>query len=195
MKLTRATVVRLRLPPRKDDVIYFDDTLPGFGIRLRTKGARTWVLQYRRGRQQRRLTLGTVEVLSADQARQAARDRLAMIQLGGDPQADKIKAISKAATTLSGVVERYLTYKTPTLRPKSVYETERYLRKHWKPLHELPIHEIRRGDVAACLTKIQSESEVSATASLDDPCARRLGTSTGRDEGTAARHEQRNCAR
>src|SRR6266567_5239771 len=87
MKLTRATVVRLRLPPRKDDVIYFDDTLPGFGIRLRTKGARTWVLQYRRGRQQRRLTLGTVEVLSADQARQAARDRLAMIQLGGDPQA------------------------------------------------------------------------------------------------------------
>src|SRR5204863_8609248 len=31
-----------------------------------------------------------------------------------------------------------------------------------------------------------------ATASLDGPCARRVCAPTGRDEGTAARHEQRN---
>jgi len=51
------------------------------------------------------------------------------------------------------------------------------------------------GSVKAWPGSTGARGEVSATASLDDPCARRLGTSTGRDEGTAARHEQRNCAR
>ena len=32
----------------------------------------------------------------------------------------------------------------------------------------------------------------SATANLDGPCARRAFAPAGRDEGTAARHEQRN---
>ena len=37
-----------------------------------------------------------------------------------------------------------------------------------------------------------ASGEVIATASLDGPCARRACTPAGRDEGTAARHEQRN---
>jgi transposase len=36
---------------------------------------------------------------------------------------------------------------------------------------------------------------VTATASLDGPCARRARAAAGRDEGTAARHEQRNRAK
>jgi hypothetical protein len=35
----------------------------------------------------------------------------------------------------------------------------------------------------------------SATAGLDRPCARRISAPAGRDEGTAARHEQRNWAK
>jgi hypothetical protein len=37
-----------------------------------------------------------------------------------------------------------------------------------------------------------ARGKASATANLDGPCARRISAPAGRDEGTAARHEQRN---
>jgi hypothetical protein len=39
-----------------------------------------------------------------------------------------------------------------------------------------------------------ARGKASATANLDGPCARRTSAPAGRDEGTAARHEQRNSA-
>ena len=48
MKLDARTVAGLRQPPAgKADVIYFDDGLPGFGLRIRAGGKRTWIAQYR----------------------------------------------------------------------------------------------------------------------------------------------------
>jgi hypothetical protein len=46
--------------------------------------------------------------------------------------------------------------------------------------------------VKAWPANIGASGKVIATASLDGPCARRASAPAGRDEGTAARHEQRN---
>ena len=51
---------------------------------------RSWVVQYRRAGATRRLLLGSAEVLSADRARAEAKEILAKVALGEDPQADKI---------------------------------------------------------------------------------------------------------
>jgi integrase len=158
MKLTQANIARLQLPAGKSDIIYFDEDLSGFGVRLRAGGKHTWIVQYRFGAKQRRVTLGDVKKLDADKARTAARNRLAQVTLGGDPQADKATARAKAAVTLSAVVDTYLASKTATLRPKSFDEIERYLRKSWKPLHGLPIHKIERRDVAGRLVEIAAEN-------------------------------------
>jgi hypothetical protein len=40
MKLTAKAIASLSLPADKADVIYFDDTMPGFGLRLRRNGDR-----------------------------------------------------------------------------------------------------------------------------------------------------------
>jgi hypothetical protein len=40
-----------------------------------------------------------------------------------------------------------------------------------------------------------ASGKLSATASLDGPCARRAWAPAGRDEGTASRREQRNSAK
>ena len=63
--------------------------LPGFGLRLREGGKRTWIVQYRVGAKQRRVTLGTVETLNADEARKRARSALSKVHLGHDPQLEK----------------------------------------------------------------------------------------------------------
>ena len=35
MRFTKPSIAALRLPPGKSELIAFDETLPGFGIRLR----------------------------------------------------------------------------------------------------------------------------------------------------------------
>ena len=58
MKLTRVAVDGLRLPAGKGERIIFDEEIAGFGVRLREGGSRVWIVQYKIGAKQRRLTLG-----------------------------------------------------------------------------------------------------------------------------------------
>jgi hypothetical protein len=46
MKLTKATISGLTLPAGKQDAIFFDEELRGFGIRVRSGGKRVWVAQF-----------------------------------------------------------------------------------------------------------------------------------------------------
>ena len=164
MKLTKANVARLELPPGKTDVIYFDEEDPGFGLRIRAGGKRTWIAQYRIGAKQRRVTFGAVNNLEPEKARKAARDRLAQVTLGGDPQADKIAARAKAAVTLGSIVNKYLDFKQASVRESTYGETKRYLNGHWKALHGLPIHEVKRRDIAVRLNEISDENGTVAAA-------------------------------
>jgi integrase len=150
MKLTRATIDSINLPKGKTDAIVFDQDLPGFGLRIRAGGSRNWIVQYElHGHQQRRVTIGSVKVFSPEKARKEAREILAKARLGQDPQADERKADEQARVTLKVIIDRYLAEKGPKLRLRTRREIDRYLLKHWKPLHRTPIHQIERKHVAA----------------------------------------------
>src|SRR5215475_557606 len=108
MKLDAKTVAGLNLPDGKTDAIHFDSALPGFGFRLRASGdevRKSWVVQYRRAGATRRLLLGSAEVLSANQARAAAKKVLAKIALGEDPQAEKAARRTKDKFSFAAIVE------------------------------------------------------------------------------------------
>ena len=126
MRLTRPNISRLTLASDKSEQIVFDEVLPGFGIRIRAGGKRTWIAQYRIGRQQRRVTIGSVEIIEPDDARRRAKEILAKVQLGGDPQTDKVESRSQMAVSLGAVSEAYLDrYAAGRLRPKTVADTTR----------------------------------------------------------------------
>jgi integrase len=163
MRLTEGTVSELELPPGKSELIVFDDKLAGFGIRLRSGGSRTWIAQYRIGNKQRREKLGTFPNLKANEAREAARRTLNRAGLGYDPQAEKIADRAKAKNTIDSIIDDYLAFKADKVRARTHEETERYLRKHWKPLHRMQIDKIELADVAACLRAIiRTNGEVAA---------------------------------
>jgi integrase len=152
IRLTKTSIATLALPPGSKDAIFFDSELPGFGMRLRAGGSRKWIVQYQlHGHQQRRLTIGSVAVFDPDQARKIAREKLAMVRLGQDPQAEKVEAGIAARQTLSSVIERYLAEKASKLRPTSLRDARRHLLKHFRPLHGMPVHQIERRHVAAHL--------------------------------------------
>jgi integrase len=158
MKLTRVNVERLALPAGVNDRIIFDDGLPGFGLRIRDGGKRTWIVQYRVGAKQRRVTLGTVETLNADEARKRARNALSKVHLGHDPQLEKGETRTQAAITLASIAERYLEVRAANrLKPKTLAEVTRSLRYHWKPLHCLPLAKVARVNIAGELGRIAKE--------------------------------------
>jgi len=157
MKFTAKAVDALMLPVGKTDHIEFDDTLPGFGIRLRTGGKRSYIVQYRAGGHQRRETLGDVRKLDLDQARRAAKRRLGAVALGHDPAAEKAEARDRARHTLGAVLPRFLERKRAVLRPPSLRPVERHLVRRWAPLHHRPVHEITRREVATRLAELTDE--------------------------------------
>ena len=155
MRLTNQTAGRLELPAGKTEIIAFDDALPGFGVRVRQGGARTWIVQYRVDRGQRRITLGKVGVVQAEQARQAAKTTLAEVQLGNDPQAEREASRAAAVHTLGAVSTRYLDHVRPGMRPGSYDGVERHFRLHWKPLAGEPIGTLNRKRIAERLLEIE----------------------------------------
>ena len=85
MKLTQPIANHLALPPGKSDAIFFDDDMPGLGLRLRSGGKRSWIFQYGIGSKQRRMSLGTAPALSLAAARRTATELHAKVRLGGRP--------------------------------------------------------------------------------------------------------------
>ena len=158
MKLSQDLVERLKVPTGKSEILIFDDSLPGFGARVRAGGSRTWIVQYQIGPKQRRLSLGAVAAQKADKARKAAGTLLARVRLGEDPQADKLKARATAGVTLGSVIERFLERKEKTLRPRTLSELSRHLRVLWKPLHQLQIGSVDRSMIASRLVTLASEN-------------------------------------
>ncbi len=162
MKLDAKTVTGLKLPDGKADVIHFDSALPGFGYRLRTSGnqiRKSWVVQYRRAGATRRMLLGSAEVLTAEQARAAAKKTLGAIALGQDPQAEKAARRSADKFTLIAMIEDYLSSKESSVRARTFAEVQRYLRgAYFKPLHGMPVDTLTRRDVATRLLTITHEN-------------------------------------
>jgi integrase len=157
MKLDVKTVAELDLAGKRD-VIFFDEEIPGFGLRLRAgrdRVRRSWIAQYRAHGRTRRVLIGSVEKVAPPDARKAARKILAEVELGGDPQGAKVQMRREATRSVRSVVGAYLDAKRGELRPASFRLTKLYLTDpYFRPLHPLAVTVVTRADVAAAVRAI-----------------------------------------
>jgi integrase len=158
MKLTQATVNSLTLPAGKADAIYFDDDVPGLGLRLRAGGKRSWIFQYQLGAKQRRMTLGATGALSLGAARKTAGELHARVRLGGDPAASRHEGQRRANDTVEATLRLYLPEKKQALRPDSYRGVERHLLRYARPLHGLGVALVTRRDVANVIASVTAAS-------------------------------------
>lgn len=101
--------------PDKGQIIFRDDRLPGFGLRV-TPGSKTYVVEARVQGVARRIAIGKVGILTPATARKKARRMQAMMAAGKDPMLEKTRK-KIVGVTLQEVLEHYLTVRN--LRPNT----------------------------------------------------------------------------
>jgi hypothetical protein len=102
-KLTKRTIDATE--PQVMEFFIWDESIPGFGVRVMPSGRKSFVVQYRAGRRPRRMSLGPSTVLTCDQARTRAITIIAAVKNGEDPAADR--ASKRNAATVSDLAERF----------------------------------------------------------------------------------------
>ncbi len=146
-KLTKSVVERLKPDPERD-LIVWDTALPGFGLRVYPSGKRKYIVQYRtKEHRQRRSVIGPHGVLTAEKAREIARDMLVAVSKGGDPAAEKRAA--RDAPTVRDLAQDYLErHAIPNKRPGSVADDRAMLNRTILPkLGQLKVLAVKRRDI------------------------------------------------
>jgi integrase len=122
--------------PTDRDIFVWDTELPGFGLRVKPSGTKSYLLQYRNAEgRSRRLTLGRHGPLTAERAREKALRLLANIAEGADPVDEKADA--RKAPTVAELAALYMTegqIEKPTKKASSWEADASNLRRHIIPL-------------------------------------------------------------
>jgi integrase len=185
MKLTARSVRDIKLSKGKTDELFWDDEIPGLGLRLRAGGSRNWVFQYAIGKKQRRLSLGSATqesfrtIKETDEngsdkiiklgIRDQAAQLHARVKLSQDPAGEKQQARKSATDTFEEVAKRFLAFQkthggkdSKGLRQSSYDEAERHLTKHAKTLHRLLLEKIQQRDIASVISAVRVMHPVTA---------------------------------
>jgi integrase len=153
-KLTPAFVKDATAVPGAERTIFWDATMPGFGLMVTAQGAKSYVVQYRASRRSRRMKIDSVLGLSG--ARKRAKALLGEVAHGRDPLGEKRKAEALATNTLKSVAESYLSREGKNLRSlknrKSIFK-----RNIFPKFGSTPIDSIRRSDITNLLDKVADE--------------------------------------
>ena len=145
-KLTKRAVDALK--PQEKDVVVWDDDLPGFGIRVKSSGVKSYIFQYRNeGGRSKRATLGRHGGLTADAARKQAMQLKVSVAKGSDPVTEK--TIARKAPTVSELLYRYLkehveVHNKPTTQEIVTQLVNNHIRPH---LGQLKVVGVTRSDI------------------------------------------------
>lgn len=125
---------------------YFDDTLKGFGVRVR-KDSASYIVMYRNAYgKQRKLTIAKTTQITPQQAREEAKQTLALVVQGEDPQDEKLG--KRKALTVSDLTDMFYADHRIGIKPNTRTDYENHIRNHIKPsIGNRIVKEVLRGDI------------------------------------------------
>ncbi len=147
-RLTDLSIRKLPTPETGQET-YWDATLPGFGVRVSPRGARSFVVMYYTGKRRRRRTIGRHPTISLAEARTAAKQVLASVTLGTHEEEDRTLNVSDALDLFDDLHCKRRN-KAGTRK-----ETMRLLNKHIRPaLGSDVVSDIKPRDVSAVVDRL-----------------------------------------
>jgi integrase len=162
---TQAYFDRLSLPAGETDKTFYDDKVPGLGLRFRAEGKPKWTLYYQRQGSQRRYVIGprSVKLEAAREAAQLLQADVAKQIDIAQVRKDERKKVEQ--DTFGQAVEKYLEAREkgvwppdrPAPRDTTFAEIKRYLNSedgYFRPLHRTAVANISRDDIKKRLEEI-----------------------------------------
>lgn len=145
-KLTKALIDAAA--PADREIVLWDASLPGFGVRIKPSGTRSFVIQYRnRFGRSRRVTIGRYGTITLDEARKEARQQLSAVHQGRDPRDEKDR--DRAGCSVRALAERYMADHCEGRCKASTMAAHRWLLDRFilPQLGTRSIHEVRQVDI------------------------------------------------
>ena len=154
IRFTENALGQLSVPDGRRDQQWFDDSLPGFGLRKFSTGRAAYFVRYQLGKQQRKIALGSYVPGILGQMRKRAADILADVRGGVDVQSQRRQQAAKRDDSLGELIPAYLDARKPELSPDWYSEIHRFLTVYWTAFHHRPIQSLERGELVRELDKI-----------------------------------------
>ncbi len=162
-KLTEKTVEAAACPAGKKDVLLFDSETRGFGLRISSKGNKTFIAQYRAAGAVRRVVLGKFGVLTVDGARRKAKVTLGAAADGRDLAAEQKakdtaakKAASDAAFTFGALVTQWAAAREGDRRPSYLSEAVKCCNRNLPTWRDRPAGSITVREAVRALDAIKA---------------------------------------
>jgi integrase len=169
MKITSASVAEIMgsaLPSKT--TFFFDEDLAGFGMYRTAAGTGTFFAEFRpiAGGSKKRIKLGRIGTLKANEAREAARKAIAHAGLGKDLA--KVRTDERASVTVKALVASYIEEFVAVNKKESSAEFYRtMLRKHIEPrIGSTKAVSLTRIDVQRAHAAMSKEARMSANRSV-----------------------------
>ena len=141
VKLTKSVIDKLA-PPACGQAFYRDTELKGFGLRITENSTKSFILEKRINGRMRRITLGRYGTLTAEQARQYARQELGKIALGRDPVQERQQSRLQATSLKHAYTEFMKARKT--LRASTRKDYTRIFDTIFATWHDKPLTAITK---------------------------------------------------
>jgi len=169
MRISKTFVDQITLPiptpeGKATQSFYRDSAIPGFGLRVTSGGAKSFIIEKRIQGRVKRITLGRYGNLTVEQARRLAMEQLGEIVQGKDPQAEK-KARRVKTVTLLEAFEDYLTTRKD-LKASSIHDYRRSIDGAFKDWQNKPLVEITKDMVELRHRKLGQRSHARANNAM-----------------------------
>jgi integrase len=152
MKFTKTIIDKLQ--PGEKDLLYWDDGLRGFGLKVTPKGRKVFIVQKRfRGRPVR-FTIGTFgQPWSLDMARAEALRLMQTVAVGDDPRSTD--RMDNANLTVAQLSTRYWSNGISHKKPTTIANEKGLLDSHILPLlGRRLIHDLKKEDVQKFMSDV-----------------------------------------
>jgi len=144
--------------------VRWDDSLPGFGLRVFPSGSKSFVLSYRSKGRKRLMTVGRYGILTLSEARERAKKHLVQVTDGEDPLENRNR--DKQGMTVAEFSKVYIERHAQP-RKKTWVEDQRRIDKYLIPSigsHRLAA--VTRADIAALHGRIGQDARYEANRIL-----------------------------
>jgi integrase len=172
MKLTQRILENLLCPPERKDVLVSDDDQKGLFVRVSKaaiKGSldhKSFVAQYQKDGETRRMLLGSCAAVSLASAREAARAILGLVAQGRDPARERKQATQEArrkdardALTLEAFLEQWKALGLADRRERYRTEAVRALRYAFPTWLKRPAAELDRAAIVRVSDNLAKEGK------------------------------------